>query len=449
MHAAAQQRQDRLLLGAQRRGWAARRPGDARGGVAAPASRRGTRRHVGVNVAFAADRRRVAQRSATCSIARTTLLVRLRRRVSHAPGDLAPAPSRASTVPAQVRKSLAVKSSPLDLADVVVDVGRVDASPAAVRRRGTGTAPGRAGPGSAARCARAGVVRSISWTTPLLPRKWKRTSAPPMLDVAVAQRRQAERAVVARVLLVADADERRLQQAHDGRQHLAPGQARQPQVGGDAPREARAARAPNAIMRLVLVLVALLAPARVIAVLLAAARVAPGRLEVAVRAAGRSTRRSRPAGWPARGSAPASRRPAPPCRAGSYDRELGHPAGGPCRIFLPVARRATPASGGRRRGAGRRPAPRRPDRSPAPGSLHAPLLAAPRSQPRREPKDHYRPRLAVAGCWLPVYRVGQIPIICDPPDGRRHLVEQHGVVGGTTNGGRRVHLKTQQNRHVV
>ena len=126
------------------------------------------------------------------------------------------------------------------------------------------------------------------------------------LGVAVAQGGQAEGVVGARVLLVADADERGLQQPHHRGQHLL---ARQPLAAEVAPRPAGAAPA---------------APRRrrscgrtwsrrgrrasgVVAVLLAAAGVAAGGLEVAVRRAGRSRRRSRPAGWRASRSAAARR----------------------------------------------------------------------------------------------------------------------------------------------
>ena len=103
--------------------------------------------HRGVDVALAADGRRVAEPLGH-------RLDRARRRcASPAPGCRTASSScraqAASTVPAQVRKSLAVKSCAGDLAQVVVDVGRVDGAAPRRRRRGTGTAPGRAGPGSA------------------------------------------------------------------------------------------------------------------------------------------------------------------------------------------------------------------------------------------------------------------------------------------------------------
>ena len=273
--------------------------------------------------------------------------------------------------------------------------------------------------------------------------------ARPMLDVAVAQRGQAEGAVGrARTPRCRRGSASSPAGARRSPAPCARGRPGAPQVGGRRARGSPAARAPKAIMRVVLGLVAHLAPARVVAVLLAPARVAAGGLDVAVGVRADPDvgpgRRDRQLADPLQGRGIAHR-----LAVGILDRELGTQRWGPCRIFLRSAGARGQECGGRRRGAGRRHAPRRPDRSPARGSLHAPLLAAPRSQPRREPKDHYRPRLAVAGCWLPVYRVGRIPIICDPPDGRRHLVEQHGVVGGTTNGGRRVRLETQQNRHVA
>jgi hypothetical protein len=82
------------------------------------------------------------------------------------------------------------------------------------------------------------------------------------------------------VLLVADPDQGRFEQADDGGEHLLPWQARPPQIGVDP--------APDGGQGLgegdqpaVLRLVPHLAPARVIAVLLAALVVAAGRLQVA------------------------------------------------------------------------------------------------------------------------------------------------------------------------
>ena len=119
------------------------------------------------------------------------------------------------------------------------------------------------------------------WTLPLLPRNSKAIVLPFDLDVAVAQRGQAEALVVARVLLVADADQRGLEQAHDGRQHLLARQAAAAQVGVDAraDRRQRAAEREHAVE---LVRVAHARASAVVAVLLAAAGVAPGRLQVAL-----------------------------------------------------------------------------------------------------------------------------------------------------------------------
>ena len=102
-----------------------------------------------------------------------------------------------------------------------------------------------------------------------------------MLDVAVLQRRQAERPIAARIFLVADAHERRLQQTGHCRQDLSPRQAGQPQVRGDTPAQRRQRLAEPDHAR-VLRAVALLAPARVIPILLAPAGVPPRRLQVAV-----------------------------------------------------------------------------------------------------------------------------------------------------------------------
>jgi len=102
--------------------------------------------------------------------------------------------------------------------------------------------------------------------------------------VPVAEGGQAERPVVARVLLVAHADERGLEQADHGRHHLPPGQAaaRQVFVRARADDGQRLAEGEHAAE---LGLVADGAPARVVPVLLAAARVAPRGLDVAERVA--------------------------------------------------------------------------------------------------------------------------------------------------------------------
>ena len=111
-------------------------------------------------------------------------------------------------------------------------------------------------------------------------------------------------------------DERRLEQADDGRQHLAP---RQAAAGRGLPRRCcrmAGQRFGEGDHPAVFRFVAHRAPPRVIAVLLAALRVAAGRLQVAVGVRGRSRPRSRPGGWPACGCARSSllvgdRRPRP------------------------------------------------------------------------------------------------------------------------------------------
>ena len=100
--------------------------------------------------------------------------------------------------------------------------------------------------------------------------------------VAGAHRRQAERLVVARVLLVADANQRLLEELHDGGDDLVARQAGQRDVGVGLPpqRRQRGGEVEDAI---VLGLVPYATPARVIAMLLAPARVSTGRLQVAAR----------------------------------------------------------------------------------------------------------------------------------------------------------------------
>ena len=105
-------------------------------------------------------------------------------------------------------------------------------------------------------------------------------------SVAIAQRRQPERLVLARVLLVADAHVSGVEEANDRRQHRVAARHRahrRGEIGGDALPDARQRRAElEHALELVGVLGA--APVGVIAVLLAPARVASRRLDVAVRA---------------------------------------------------------------------------------------------------------------------------------------------------------------------
>ena len=100
-------------------------------------------------------------------------------------------------------------------------------------------------------------------------------------DVAIAQRRQAERLVGAGVFLVADPDQRGLEQPDDGGQHPRPRQRRRLQIAHHATTKDRQ-RAPEGEESAVLGRVTHLRPSRVIAILLASALVAAGGLHVAV-----------------------------------------------------------------------------------------------------------------------------------------------------------------------
>src|SRR5439155_1834453 len=102
------------------------------------------------------------------------------------------------------------------------------------------------------------------------------------LDVPAAQGGEAERAVLAGVLVVSDADQRLVEQSHDGRQDLTPAEVVRAQVALHALAHvgqdlAELEHPPE------LRLVPRLAIARVIAVLLPPARVASGDLDVAAR----------------------------------------------------------------------------------------------------------------------------------------------------------------------
>ena len=104
------------------------------------------------------------------------------------------------------------------------------------------------------------------------------------LHVAVAQRRQAIAVVVARVLGVADAHARRVEQADDDREDLFPGQSGQREVAAQAPAQPRQSFA-ECRHALELGAVAEQPPLRMVAILLSAACVASGRLQVPVRLA--------------------------------------------------------------------------------------------------------------------------------------------------------------------
>ena len=68
-------------------------------------------------------------------------------------------------------------------------------------------------------------------------------------DVRVAQRRQAERAIRSRVLVVADANQRLLEQLHDRREHLLARQALAAHVLGWSCRRMAGSACANPIMR--------------------------------------------------------------------------------------------------------------------------------------------------------------------------------------------------------
>jgi len=124
------------------------------------------------------------------------------------------------------------------------------------------------------------------------------------LRVLVAHRRQPEGMIVAGVLLVADADQRLLQQLHDSREHFLPRQPLLLQIGAGVAANARK-HPRERDEAFVLGFVTLFAPARVIAVLFASARVAPRRLNVAVGVG--TDPHIRPGGWDRERSYPLQR----------------------------------------------------------------------------------------------------------------------------------------------
>jgi hypothetical protein len=100
--------------------------------------------------------------------------------------------------------------------------------------------------------------------------------------VLIAHGRQTERFIVLRVLLVADTDERLLEQLHDGGEHLFSRKPAPAQILF-GPRANAAERACERDQTSIFHVVANLAPARMIAILLASARVAADYLNVSER----------------------------------------------------------------------------------------------------------------------------------------------------------------------
>ena len=145
---------------------------------------------------------------------------------------------------------------------------------------------------------RAGRPRA-AW--PDLPRNRKRTDATLDRRVPVAQGRQPERPVEPGVLVVADADQRQLEQADDGRQDLLARQAARGEVVVTAAPDPRQDLGEGE-HALELVGCRGAGASGVVAVLLATARVAAASPGGGRSATGRSRRRSRPVGWRAPGS---------------------------------------------------------------------------------------------------------------------------------------------------
>ena len=212
------------------------------------------------------------RRSATWSIARRIADFASR---SLEAGPSASSAATACSVPAQVRKSLAVKSSPVMLAQIVVHVSRPDRHPLALVVHVLEQLLRRAPPGSA-RTMRASR-RSLSATRcvlPLLPRNSKRIVDPEISTWWSRKVVSPNERLFSRVLLVADADTGALEQTDDGGEHLLSRQAGLREVVLDPLPDAwqRLAEGDHAAE---LGLVPDLAPLGMVAVLLPAPRVAP------------------------------------------------------------------------------------------------------------------------------------------------------------------------------
>ena len=200
-------------------------------------------------------------------------------------GSGSPASSTAaSTVPCQVRKSLAEKSSPILLLDVGVDVVGADVAPAPRPRARRAGRRGRRGGGASLRSPRIAAGSRIDCTRrwPLLAGKSKTTSPPLIGDVLAADRRQPVALVLLGVVLAADPEEAEVEQAHGAGQrplarHPLPRQVavtarrRRGSGGGELAHASNLRSARRCCQRVV------------VEVLLAPGGVDPGRLDVAER----------------------------------------------------------------------------------------------------------------------------------------------------------------------
>ncbi len=192
-------------------------------------------------------------------------------------------PTAASTVPLQVRKSLALNSSPAASFEVLVDVRRPDVDPARAVLVGEQlVAP------AAAALERPQDLGHL-WITELLPTALAALGLVVEADlvardrdVALLHRRDPVGVVLLRVVLGADPKEAEIQQPDRAGEHPVARQALQREVVRHPLAQLRQ-RAGEADHRIELLAVATLAPAVVVAVLLAPGIVHPRRLDVAHR----------------------------------------------------------------------------------------------------------------------------------------------------------------------
>ena len=180
-----------------------------------------------------------------------------------------------------MRKSFAVKSLAGDFAQVIVHVLGADVAVLAVFRIGEELLP-RQFLAAADDPGEAHIVQLDFVMLAALAAKGEDDVAVPLgLNVAVAHRRQAVRMVLAGIFIVANTDDRRLQQPHDGGEDLGARHSGLAKVARDAAADFwQSLPEPEHVLEFRLV--ALLPPMGMVTVLLAPAGIPAGGLQMAI-----------------------------------------------------------------------------------------------------------------------------------------------------------------------